>query len=105
MVIVAARLALEHGKRLAAVGRLEQRHVRYVHDVGVLGIDGDAAEVPVAVGESRIAPRELPRGAAVFRAVQSPSPSPARPRTDQGVDSTAPPDGKTDPAERARRKA
>src|SRR5437870_1925197 len=69
MVVVPTRLSLQHGERLASVRRLEQRHVGYVHDVGVLGIHGDAAEVPVAAGKARIAPRELPARPTVVRAI------------------------------------
>src|SRR5690242_1800271 len=56
VVVVTAGLALEDGEGLTAVGRLEERHVRHVYDIGVLGIDGDATKVPVAAGETRIAP-------------------------------------------------
>src|SRR5437867_1096770 len=64
MIVVPAWLSLEDAERLAAVRGLEERHVGHVDDVGVPGIHGDAAEVPVAVGEPRIAPRELPGRAA-----------------------------------------
>src|SRR2546426_12121285 len=107
MVVVPAWLSLEDTERLAAVRGLEERHVGHVDDVGVLGIHGDAAEVPVAAGEPRIAAGELPGRAAVIGAVQPP----AGRRADQrGHPPTAPerePDateggarGQTGPAER-----
>src|SRR5207245_7308010 len=100
MIVVPARLSLEDAERLAAVGGLEERYVGHVDDVLVLGIHGDAAEVPAAAGDPRIAPRELPGRAAVIGAVQPP----AGRRADQRVHPGAAADREPDPTERARGK-
>src|SRR5207237_5872346 len=71
VIVVAARSALDRRKRLAAVGGAEQRHVRHVDDVGVPGIDGDAAEIPVPARDPGVAAGEPPAITGVVGAVHS----------------------------------
>ena len=96
VIIVAARLSLEHGERLAAITGSEERHVGHVHDVGILGINRDPTEVPVAARQPRIAPHQAPRRAAIVRAVQTA----VRLRSDQRIDPSAAAGRETDAADR-----
>ena len=67
VIVFAARGALEHGERVAAVGRAIERHADDVHDVGILGIDPHTRTVvPLSVADARFTVSHvLPRRAAV----------------------------------------
>ena len=54
MIIVAARRAAHDRNCLPAIFRAVQSDIRHVDDIGVLRIDGDAAEIPGALGKPRI---------------------------------------------------
>ena len=50
--IVTGRIALDRGEGLAAVGRAIRRRIHDVHDIGILRIGGDAAEIPAALPDA-----------------------------------------------------
>src|SRR5205814_5413335 len=100
VIVVPARLPLEHAEGLPAVARFEERHVGHVHDVRVRWIHGDTTEIPAAAGEAGIAPGDPPRRAAIVGALQPC----ARLRADQGLHAPATGDRESDATDRARRK-
>src|SRR5207302_2203983 len=69
VVIVATRRPLDGGEGRPRVGRLEQRYVRDVNDIGILRVHGDPAEVPVAAGDAWVGPGQAPRRPTVVGAV------------------------------------
>ena len=71
VIVVAARRALERLERLTGVGRLVQRRVARVDDVGVAGVDGDSGEVPAALPDAPVRAREPPANAGVVGRVQA----------------------------------
>src|ERR1035437_2893518 len=70
-VIVAAGLAFEHGEIAPAIGGAIERDVGSVDHVGVLGVDGDFAEVPGAAGDAGVGGGAGPGGAGVIGAIKS----------------------------------
>ena len=96
MVIVAARRPLERSERRAPVDRPVDRRVADVNDVGVLRIDGHAAEIPSALPDPRVPGTPGPRPAPVVGTVE-----PALFRVDDRVDAAGRRrrERKADPAE------
>src|SRR5207237_9251634 len=69
VVIIAARSALEGGKRLAAVSRSVHRRVGDIDDVSVFGINLDLGKIAAASPEPGLAIDTTPVFAGVVRAV------------------------------------
>ena len=70
VVVVAAGRALDRHEGLAGIVRAVHGGVAGVDDVGIAGIDRDAAEVPAAPPDPVVAARPRPGRAGVVRAVQ-----------------------------------
>ncbi len=70
VIVIAARRAAHNRNRLAAILRLIQRDVRHVDDIGMIGIDRDAHEIPAAAGDARIAIGQRPGIAAIVRTIE-----------------------------------
>ena len=81
VVVVAVVDALHALDRLPAVHRLQHRHLREPHDVGVLRVDGERRVVPGPLPQRAVAARERPGLAPVVRAEE-----PALLRLDERVD-------------------
>src|SRR4029077_8427005 len=72
VIVVAPRRALDGHERLAALLRTVDRRVAGVDDVGIAGLHRNAAEVPAAPPDARVAAGQHPGGAGVVRAVEAP---------------------------------
>src|SRR5579884_2258553 len=71
VIIVAAGRAADDAEIPAAVAQFIKRHVRNVDDIGVVGIDSDAVEIPGAFGDAGIVVDECPSSAAIVTAIQA----------------------------------
>ena len=84
VIVVAAGRALERLEGSTRVGRLVQGRVARIDDVGVVGVDRHAGEVPAALPDPPISARKPPSDAGVVGHVQA-----AGLRVHQGVDPAA----------------
>ena len=71
VIIVAARRAAHDRNCLPAIFRAVQSDIRHVDDIGVLRIDGDAAEIPGALGKPRIGIGQHPVVPAIVGTIES----------------------------------
>lgn len=71
MIVVASGSASNDAQCLTAVGELIERNVRIVNGIGIVRVDRNAVEIPIAAGKARVLVGESPCVAAVVRAVHA----------------------------------
>ncbi len=71
VVVVTARRAADNRNRLTSVFGSVESDVWDIDHFAILWVDGDAAEIPCAAGETRVRIREHPSIAAVIRTIKA----------------------------------